>query len=829
MRIAIVAPMAVPVTWGGAERAVDGLRAAIEAHTDHRAEVVKLPVDESTLVGVVRAYLDFARLDLSAFDHAISVKYPAWMAHHPHHAVLMFHPLRGLYDTYHLFGLPEYPSPASAEVADLRSYLHRWSDRPALGEFAARFEQTVAAIGRDHPDLAFPGPFAREVVHWLDRIALAPGEINRHFALSRTVARRPDYFPPGIHPIVVHLPSDLPPAPPRDGIGRHFFTASRLDGAKRLDLVIDAMAHVPGDVRLHIAGTGPADAELRRRAAHDPRIVFDGFVSDADLIEAYRASIAVPFVPDDEDLGLVALEAFSQGAPVVTCTDSGGPTEFVADGVTGLVAEPTAAAVGRALARLSADRTWAADLGRAAQARSEQVTWARAVETLLGPRYRLGAPVAGPPPPVAPALTEPAPSPDGGASHRPKVVVLATFSVLAPRHGGELRARNLYGTLARHADVHLISLVGRAETPVDVDIAPGLHQTVIPRTRAHTEADDKVTLAAGLTVTDIVAGAHCAHTPTFGQTVAREVADADVVILAEPYLLPVLLDTGVEVPFVYDAYNVELDLKASAIPESEWRAPLLERVDAVERAAVTESAAVVACSDADAAVMAARYGRNLASFSVIPNGTTLLDDAPTPEQRRAASERWRGRFRTSAGSPRRPEALAVFFGSWHPPNIDAARLILEIAAERPEVVFLSCGNHGEAFRGQILAPNVIFPGTVTERTKAKLLATADVALNPMRTGSGTNLKLIEYLTAAIPVLSTPFGARGTEVVDGEHVVLAAPDRFASALATLLADPDGAARRAAAGRDLARAHYGWPALGERLARVVADIARAPSRQ
>ena len=824
-----MAPMAVPVTWGGAERAVDGLCAAIERLTDHTAEVVRLPVDESSLVGIVAAYRDFSQLDVSRFDQIISVKYPAWMLSHPNHTVLMFHPLRGLYDTYHLFGLPLHPSPHTQEVADLRTYMVQWCDRPSLAGFFEQFAATVATIGADHPDLAFPGPFAREVVHYLDRIALAPGEVSRHFALSRTVARRTDYFPPGVHPRVVHLPSELEPAPPRTSPGHHFFTVSRLDGAKRIHLIIDAMGHVPGAVALRIAGTGPHSAELRARAAHDGRITFAGFVPDEAITVMYRDAIAVPFVPDDEDLGLVALEAFSQGTPVITCTDSGGPTEFVADGITGLVAEPNAASLGRAMARLAADREWAADLGRAAQERGARVTWERAVTDLLGHKPPLGVPVT----PSTEALAASASVPGGrvpfAGTHRPKVVVLATFTVDAPRHGGELRARNLYGALARHVDVHLVSLVGRGTPQATTELLPGLTQTTVARTQAHAAADDEIGIAARIPVTDILAGAHSLHTPAYRMAVERETADADLVLLAEPYLLPVLLDAGIDLPFIYDAYNVEADLKDTAIPDTPLRDGLLRRVEATERAAVSESAAIIACSQLDAAAMAGRYGRNLASFTVIPNGTTILTSVPSPAERRANSERWRRRFRQSAATGPLPSHLAVFFGSWHPPNLDAANLIIQIAAERPEIVFLSCGNHGEAFRDRRLPANVVFPGNVTERTKAKLLATADVALNPMRVGSGTNLKLIEYLTAGIPVLSTPFGARGTDVVDGEHLLLAPPERFGRALADLLADPAGADRRAAAGRTLAETGYDWRVLGEHLAEVVADLALVPTRQ
>src|SRR5690606_4979808 len=97
-----------------------------------------------------------------------------------------------------------------------------------------------------------------------------------HAALSRTIAVRDGYLPPGVGAHVAHAPSDVPAPPPGQGARTHVFTVSRLDGPKRIDLVVEAMAHVPGDVPLLIGGTGPEEARLRELAAGDPRIRFLG-------------------------------------------------------------------------------------------------------------------------------------------------------------------------------------------------------------------------------------------------------------------------------------------------------------------------------------------------------------------------------------------------------------------------------------------------------------------------------------------------------------------------------------------------------------------------
>ena len=231
------------------------------------------------------------------------------------------------------------------------------------------------------------------------------------------MASRSDYFPAGVVPRVVYLPSDVPTVPHRSQ--KHLFTVSRLDGPKRLDLLVSAMAHVPHDVPLVIAGRGPEAARLRQLAGGDDRISFAGFVPDDEVADLYADALAVPFVPLDEDLGLITLEAFGCGAPVVTCRDSGGPTELVVDGITGLVAEPDPVSLGRALSRLVVDRDLARELGRAGHARAAQVTWRRAVHRLV--------PESLPTVPTRSTRATDVAPPNGRRAGRPKIAVAFFF------------------------------------------------------------------------------------------------------------------------------------------------------------------------------------------------------------------------------------------------------------------------------------------------------------------------------------------------------------------------------------------------------------------
>ena len=90
------------------------------------------------------------------------------------------------------------------------------------------------------------------------------------------------------------------------------------------------------------------------------------------------------FTPVDEDYGYITLEAMLSAKPVITCTDSGGPNEFL-DASTGFVVEPEPARLAAALDELWENRPSAQRMGRQALERyhSMNIGWPHVVTTLL--------------------------------------------------------------------------------------------------------------------------------------------------------------------------------------------------------------------------------------------------------------------------------------------------------------------------------------------------------------------------------------------------------------------------------------------------------------
>ncbi len=391
-----------------------------------------------------------------------------------------------------------------------------------------------------------------------------------------------------------------------------------------------------------------------------------------------------------------------------------------------------------------------------------------------------------------------------------RIGVLSFFPAFTPpKSGGELRLYHLYSRIARRHDVEILSTTYSHHQRERIEHAPRLVEHRIPKTSRYDWWHRFLDRAGGFRECSAFVVQRCArgHAELAAEA-ARLVAECDVIAHESPFLFPLAPRPRPGQLLVYNSYNVEGRLAREMFPRSllgRWAA---RRVRAMERRCARAADLVLACSEEDAAQFADEYGIDPLKVRLAPNGVDTETLRPaTPSEREAA------RRKLGLGDSARPAVL--FLGSFHPPNIEAIEFILaQLASALPQADFLVAGRACKAFDGRsadAIPPNVRLLGEVSEQTRLDLLRACDAAVNPMFTGSGTNLKMLDYLASGLPVAATPRGARGLGLAPDRHALVCEPQLMAEGLARLLGDRPRAAAMAREARAFIERRYTWDAI------------------
>jgi glycosyltransferase involved in cell wall biosynthesis len=340
----LVCEAQVPFVHGGAEVHVRELVRELRAR-GHQAELVSVPFKWYPKEEILPHAAAWRLLDLSEsngvpVDLVIASKFPTYFVRHPRKVAWLIHQYRAAYEL------------CGTEYSD--------------------FSHTEGDVG------------LRDRLIQLDTEML--GECRAIFANARNTAQRLATYNGLAAEALYHPPrlaDRLRPGP----YGDYVLSVGRIESVKRVDLLVRAMPMVDSRIRLVVAGDGTQRANVERvaqEAGVADRVSFLGTATDEMLLDLYAGALGVLYPPFDEDFGYVTLEAFLARKPVVTCTDSGGPNEFVVDGVNGFSCEPSPDAIAAAIEALATDRPRAAAMGDAGREAAVQITWDGVVEKLVG-------------------------------------------------------------------------------------------------------------------------------------------------------------------------------------------------------------------------------------------------------------------------------------------------------------------------------------------------------------------------------------------------------------------------------------------------------------
>jgi glycosyltransferase involved in cell wall biosynthesis len=419
-------------------------------------------------------------------------------------------------------------------------------------------------------------------------------------------------------------------------------------------------------------------------------------------------------------------------------------------------------------------------------------------------------------------------------------------SFFLPRHpghsGGEIRDYHLLRHLLEVSRVEFFAFhqepPGSAERP-DV-LGPLLEGVHTPETLAAADVDhaalqapDEGRLAARLRALGLPLPsrhhADAGHRVPAARAYARPLIQRRLkesrpdFLFVSPQLNPLALTLdlrGVDTRLVLASYDVEAVRVRRLAGQETGPRRLRQRLEArraarFERDNLARFDGVIAVSDLDRRLFTERYDLPGERVVAIENA---VDPGYFAFQPRVASD----------------APSIVFVGSLgYAPNAQAAARLLDgilplVRQRRPDVRLQLVG---QAPPVSLLAradpPRVTVTGRVED--VRPYLAAAAVCCVPLAAGSGTKYKVLEALSAGVPVVCTGLALEGLDLRDGEHVLVADTDaQIAAAVCALIENPERAAALARRGRQEVEVRHSWNAVIPRLDPWLASLRRLPRR-
>jgi glycosyltransferase involved in cell wall biosynthesis len=307
--------------------------------------------------------------------------------------------------------------------------------------------------------------------------------------------------------------------------------------------------------------------------------------------------------------------------------------------------------------------------------------------------------------------------------------------------------------------------------------------------------------------------------PSFARSVTRILREntVDLIQISHPSgalaVKLVTLLTASRCPLVYAPHNVESELVRETFSDD----PHYTRIERFLLPCyifvleflicrfVAQHVIVVSERDRDAIIKRFRLGP--AKITVIPSGCSV-DRVPTDEEK--------ARARRELGISE--HALVIIFHGYYPylPNREAFDVIERYLAPRlrtinSNVLFLVGGTGAPTFERE----NVRSVGFIEDLPR--FLAAGDIATVPISAGSGTRLKIFQYMNKALPIVTTEKGIEGVAAQNGEDALIVprVDERFVDQVAYLLENERERARLGDNARKLLEAKYTWDAIGVQL--------------
>ena len=383
--------------------------------------------------------------------------------------------------------------------------------------------------------------------------------------------------------------------------------------------------------------------------------------------------------------------------------------------------------------------------------------------------------------------------------------------------GGRLRLLGLYHALGDSIEARY---VGSYDWPGEKyrrhHLSATLEEIDVPLSEAHHAAAARLAGdVGGKTVIDLAFPRQCHLSPAYLAEAREAIEWADIVVFSHPWVFPLVSsELRASQLVVYDSQNVEGFLQAQRLGDSNAvEVQLLREVVEAEYAVGRRADLILACSSEDLNLFVRVYEWPADKIRIIPNAVMASRIMPPSTADRAQARKEVGLAVD--------DVAAIFVGSAYQPNVEAADFIVHDLAHRlPNCHFVIAGGVGSTV-DKTLAANITVTGPLDDLQKLKWLHACDLAVNPMFSGSGTNIKMFDFMAAGLPVVSTRVGARGISTAGRQPITIANDDAdaFAGCVQMLIGDREELRRRGTDARACVDDDYSWEKISPQLGRLL----------
>jgi len=256
---------------------------------------------------------------------------------------------------------------------------------------------------------------------------------------------------------------------------------------------------------------------------------------------------------------------------------------------------------------------------------------------------------------------------------------------------------------------------------------------------------------------------------------------------------------------IYHVHNVEYDLRKQ---KENFLIALLTKIG--EGRLIRNSFKVFCVSDKDASCFKRIYGTKP---YVLPNG---IDISRTFKVSKKDQKEIKKKYNLGGKN-------ILFMGMpGYKPNAEAIRILKENImphlTKKIEGIKLVLTGGKVDFKEDYL----INPGIVPYPDLIKIMAACEVCVAPIISGSGTRLKILEYLAAEKPVVSTSKGAEGLNITNNKNIIIEDDlDNFWKRIHFLLKNKKYAEKMGKNGEKLVKENYDYKILAKNFYDQITD--------